>query len=827
MPAAAPAGGTSSNVQAAATPSELSTTNRLPDRRYVAAGTRAYVVGAEDGSFPAMGWHIRGEMGGFWTPPLKLLDGLWFGIDKSWLGPATQFTSGWGYARMNVPAGKSLRVTRTDFAPDGRRAVLVGLRFDAVDKTQRFTLKVDAHAELMSAYPWGWTTPSPATFNLADTAAFDGKRLVFEERGTPHPNAGPHDWAAVVGSTLTPASGVTGSGFRGPNEPPVVCPGDGAAPYRCDDSSFGRGAGGELRYELTVEPGAPQTVWFAVAGSEQGVAPAQAELDWALTSPEAALRAKIAARTALAERTVLSLPGDPLLAQGIDWSKQNLADSVQAAENLKIRDVDEGRSYPAPAGTVPSVRFVGAGFPDYPWLFATDGEYTAFAMVGVGQFDAIEDHLRALRDVSLILNGTSGKVVHEVVTDGSVYFGANNDPGNTDETAKFPSAVALVWRWTGDNGFRNDLYPFAVRNMHYVVDQLDADHDGWPEGLGNVERAGMGQEKLDNTVYTVRGLRDLAGLAQSKGDTATAAWATANARQMEKAFEAAWWMAWVPQFADSLRDPGDVQVQQRHWIGVTPMEAELVRDGQPVPGLALREHGIAALRLRETPCYGDDYGLYHTGAPGCDPAVSSVPAEKSIFTLNTAVMAVGEGNYGRLGGMEQQRFTTANRRLQLPDPDEQPGAMPEIAPSPDYGRSINRAMYDRAMVLQAWGAYGTVWPVVHQQLGVRPDLGNGRLEITPQLPPGEPSINGTNIRLGGGSVDVDASRDGATYTTHVVARIQVQLTLGHTVPAGAAIRGVTLDGTPAAFTVRDTNRGREVLVAAGSGGEHRLVVETG
>ena len=61
-----------------------------------------------------------------------------------------------------------------------------------------------------------------------------------------------------------------------------------------------------------------------------------------------------------------------------------------------------------------------------------------------------------------------------------------------------------------------DLYAFTVRNMRYVVEQLDEDGDGWPEGLGNVERAGMGEEKLDNTVYTIRGLRDLADLARSK-----------------------------------------------------------------------------------------------------------------------------------------------------------------------------------------------------------------------------------------------------------------------------------------------------------------------
>jgi hypothetical protein len=804
---------------------ELSITDRLADRRYVATGTRAYVVGSEDGRFPAMGWHIRGEMGGFWSPPLKLLDGIWFGIDDAWIGPATRFSSGWGYVRLALPGPKGLAITRTDFAPNGRRAVLVGLRFSA-HRAQRFTLRVQAHSELLSAYPWGWTNPSAATLNLPDQATFDGQRLVFRETGTPpHPNAGPHDWAAVVGSSLTPSGGTVGSDFRGPQEPPVVCPGDGPAPPRCDDSTFGKGAGGELRYTINLAPHSARTVWFAVAGSDRGAAEARSEWNAAISAPGEELQTKVARRVVLGSRTRVSLPGDRLLQRGIDWSKQNLADSVQVAENLQIRQTDEGRNYPPPKGTVPRVRFLGAGFPDYPWLFATDGEYTAFASVGVGQFGPIKAHLRALRDVSLVLNGATGKVAHEAVTDGSVYFGANTDPGNTDETAKFPSAVALVWRWTGDDGFRDDLYDFTVKNMHYVVDQLDSDADGWPEGLGNVERPGMGQEKLDNTVYTIRGLRDLAALAASKGDAATAAWANSHAASMEQAFEAAWWMAEVPQHADSLRDPGDVKVQQRHWIGVTPMEAELVRNGEPVPGLTTRDRGNAALALRETPCYGDEWGLYHTGAPGCDPAASDRPAEKSIFTLNTAVMAVGEGNYGRLADDQQRRFTDANARLQL-RPDEQPGAMPEIAPSPDYGRSIDRAMYDRAMVLQAWGNYGTVWPVVHQRLGVRPDIGNGKLEVTPQVPPGAPWVAGENIRLGGGYVDVRASHHGTTYTTVVDAHVRAALTIGHTIPAGAGITSVKLDGSTVAYRVRMTNRGQEVLVDAGTGGSHRLVVET-
>ena len=46
------------------------------------------------------------------------------------------------------------------------------------------------------------------------------------------------------------------------------------------------------------------------------------------------------------------------------------------------------------------------------------------------------------------------------------------------------------------------------------------------------------------------------------------------------------------------------------------------------------------------------------------------------------------------------------------------------------------------MFMQAWGHYGTAWPVIHQQLGVRPSLGTGELEVVPQLPTGQTRIAG-------------------------------------------------------------------------------------
>lgn len=808
----------------------LSTTNRLKDRRYVAAGTRAYVVGTEDGRFPAMGFHTRGEMGGIWSPPLKLLDGIWFGIDEEWIGPAEKFTSGYGYVEMDLPDRGSLKIKRIDFVPDGRRTALFGLVFSSGSGEESFTLKVDAHSELMSAYPWGETTPSQKTFNLKDSVSYRDGRLVFREKGKPPvANAEAHDWAAVVGSSLQPSGHATEKNFRGPQDPPIICPpSPEPAPDRCDDTAYGKGAGGQLRYDIRVPANSTTTVWFAVTGSESGPAAALAENAAVLKDPGRLLREKITERVELGKNTILDLPGDRLLQNAIDWGKQNLADLTQEAQNLKIRRTHEGTKYPKPAGTVDRIRFIGAGFPDYPWLFATDGEYTAFALVGVGRFDVVKDHLRALREVSDIANSGSGKVVHEVVTDGSVYFGLNSDPGNTDETVKFPAAVALLWRWSGDNGFLDEMYPFAKKNLEYVFANLDKDGDLWPEGSGNVEAPGLGEEKLDVAVYTIRGLYDLADMARAKNDGRTYTWAVSRARRMVRKFERDWWMPNIPQHADSLDDPGNKKTQQRWWIGVTPMEAELHRNGEPVPGLTTSAHAKAALNLREKRCYSNGYGMYVQGAAGCDPAPPPATPNRIVFTLNTAVIAVGEGNYGRLGKGHQRRYTDDNAKLQLPNPDEQPGALPEIAPSPDYGRSINKPLNERAQVMQAWGNYGTIWPVVHQQLGVRPDMGRRRLEVTPQLPPGQSDISGSNIRLGSGYIDVIAEANSGTYLTSVKVEVSLRsLTLGHTISENEKVSYVILEGKRVGHRIRRTPRGQEVLVEAStSRGQHNLVVKT-
>jgi glycogen debranching enzyme len=797
-----------------------STTDKLDQKRYVAAGDQAYVIGSEDGRFPPMGWHIRGEMGGVWAHPIKLLDGYWFALDDEWIPQASRFTSGPGYVQMQFPTTAGLEVTRTEFAPDNSPVTLVGLTLANPESASRSVkLTMDVRSEIMAAYPWSWTKPSAKCFNQKDEVNFDSQSqtLTFKEGGK--------RWFATVGASERPARRATGDQFWGP-----VTPEERPAYYEyeaqdnkdtsCDDGP--RGTGGQLVWNLGVGGNQEKTLWVAVGGSRSTQSIAQQAVQNALRNPDNLLAQKVQGRQALLAKTRVNLP-DEQLEEAFDWGKLNMEDQRITVQDMQVRDVDEGNAYPSPAGTIRSATGIGAGFPDYPWYFGTDGAYTAYPLLVSGQWDTLKKHLRTIKEVSEIVNGDTGKVIHEVMSEGSVYWGTNKHPGNTMETAQFATAVEHVWRWSGDDNFREEMYPFVVRGMEYITSKgcpvgpvrnhsqegtCDNDEDGWPEGYGMVERGGMGEEKLDNTAYTWQALRALERMANSRGDSATATWAAEKADRMEENFDDAWWMQSMNLYADSLENPDNKQLQQKHWINATPMEALL----------APEERANAALDTLESGDFTGECGLFHTGRGGGPEG----QGELRCWTLPSSVMAVAEANYGRLAN-EQALFymQTIAEQLDL----EMPGALPEITPSPEYDPFAD--FRERAMFMQAWSSYGVQWPVIHHFLGIRPDVPAGSLSVVPDVPDDWPGLSVSNLQVGNGTVETSASRDGNRYTTEVAASAGWNLTIGHTLPAGAEVQSVTLDGNSTEYDVVDTTRGREVRVETSTGTPHELVVTTG
>ena len=313
-----------------------------------------------------------------------------------------------------------------------------------------------------------------------------------------------------------------------------------------------------------------------------------------LHDPAGELAAKMASRRQIGQRTTLSLPGDPMVQNAIDWGKQNLADLTRAPRTCRSAGPTRASSSrrrwapcPRRRGSAPaSPTTRGSSVPTRSTPHSRRSRWASSS--------TIEGHLRALRDISDILNKHPAWWCTRrcpTAPSGSATTRGSRTPTarraydfNTDETVKFPSAVALIWRWTGDNRFRDEMYDFAKRNLHYVVSNLDADHDGWPEGLGNVERTGWGR-RSSTTPSTSSAASTTWRTWPSPSTTAplTPGRRTWPAKLRQR-FDGTWWYDTAQQYADSLsrratrsrsRSTGSARRRWRRSLHV---------NGQTVPG---------------------------------------------------------------------------------------------------------------------------------------------------------------------------------------------------------------------------------------------------
>ena len=255
---------------------ELSVSQRLDDRREVAAGTRAQVLGFEDGRFYAQGWHITGEMGGIVTPPLKLLDSVYVRDRRPVDRQGDEVHERAGYIRYDLPRTAGIGVERTDVAPDGRarraarpRAAQPGQRGAHRAGPGRRALRADGPV------PVGLRGVVPnASDNAPDTGAYAGGRLVFRDTGQLPGEAAPtllHRDRRLRSRARDAAA--TGPGHYGPNGMGRTLRrrrrrrADAEASATTGRSARAPAAGS--RYELKLPAGGSTTLWIAVAGSER------------------------------------------------------------------------------------------------------------------------------------------------------------------------------------------------------------------------------------------------------------------------------------------------------------------------------------------------------------------------------------------------------------------------------------------------------------------------------------------------------------------------------------------------------------------------------
>ena len=128
----------------------------------------------------------------------------------------------------------------------------------------------------------------------------------------------------------------------------------------------------------------------------------------------------------------------------------------------------------------------------------------------------------------------------------------------------------------------------------------------------------MGEEKLDNTVYTIRGLFDLADMARAKHDTATATWARDHGARPALALRGRLVVPSRPRSTPTRwtiratsRSSRSTGSASRRW---RPSSRAA---GRPTPAWRAASTGRPRSIGREDPCYSGtrpyNPGLFHTG----------------------------------------------------------------------------------------------------------------------------------------------------------------------------------------------------------------------
>lgn len=710
-----------------------------PDARpYLTTGSRAYLIGGQDGSFPERGEHMPREMYGLWAPPIKAADGFWLEADGSWLPAAETFEMlPWG-CRFCYPEQNGLTVERFQFVPDGLEGLCVTYTFRNSGKTDktiplRFLLK----SELLPV----WLSDRLGKEDFPDTGRFDQKTgvLTLKDSGNP--------WYLLLAASL-PAEGGVSETSDAPEQP------------------SGQGIWASLRFSLAIPAGEARDTAFYLTISGSGETAASETLRILREGSSRLLEEKVRRYGNIDSRAVLTLGGAPHLAEMFRWTKYN--------NDWAVREV-------------PGVgRGAVAGYAEFPWWFGHDSTYLLKSFLLTGDYETCRSTSRLIRDLSDRVNG-NGRVIHEGVSNGVVFY-----EGMLSETPQFAEWIYHYYCWTGDRELLLEFYPFLKKGMEWVLSQSV---DGLPYGYGASEIGGFNCIVFDCAVHAVRGYEVLAKLAEELGLPEDAARFSAQFRESFACFDRMFWLEKEGAYADMAGTREEILERTRSWkislksfpveeddgiygdescsFDKTPEDLELQqklrenldRIAEKAMGMAVGERRAFCFFGSASPSLLIDKGYL--------PAQRAERVQQNQFSF---LQKPSERPYGSMGigtSRLMRQFARENRPGELWNALQAiyqsfgavcPGATPEYFPA-------------KGCFIQIWNNEATMSVYTECVLGIQPDAARRRLTLRPCIPAELGELTLTNLSIGSARFHFHFAPD--TQTLTVTAPAEWEITLEH------------------------------------------------
>ena len=626
---------------------------------FLMAGPKLYEYGAMDGTFPSTG-RLNGDQGGIWCHPIKLMNQFEYEILEQGHSPF----------RVQGPASQfthdfaSCQFTFNDNDLNITRQDFVSEEAPALFSLLALRNQTDR--------PRAMDVRFSGVVNIRPSYASglpNGRDVLGYRDGlvSAYDSEMASQWAVVFGSQQRPVN------------------------HRIEENKA------VLTYSVTLPAQGEATLRFLILGEHAaGVGAARSRFRSILRQAPEMLTRK---QRVYADRILGGVQ--------FDCSDKAVNDAFYCAKaNVMMSVMDLRPGYPAP--------FLAAGFPIYTWLFGCDSLYSTAGVAAAGFDEAARDTLECL----LHYTDRKKQGPHEVASNGRLL--------GWDHIQETPQLVLACWKhfcWTGDMRFLKRAYPVCKESVVQVRGSADRDRDGYLEGPGLMEQAGMGPERIASACYLYAAYESLATMAdmlQEKGADDY----RRRAAALKQGFNRDWWNSEEKMWACSLWDDHK-QTMDNFWAVCFPQEV----------GIADIDKAFVALNRIENEWVNDQWGFVAQWKPNI--------AGQGVGVVHNNILALTAFMYGKADFGWKLMTLSARAPLE----ERMLGAFDETTPG---GGDL--------MQLWSFGPY--LEAIISGLVGIHPVASEHKVELYPQMPKDLDSFSLHNVEFGEHKLDVDWKRTG-------------------------------------------------------------------
>ena len=515
------------------------------------------------------------------------------------------------------------------------------------------------------------------------------------------------------------------------------------------------------------------------AGSE-GISKAITAFQMAQSDPEKVYKNALLHQENISGKMLSITTPDAVFNTGFAWA-------VNASDRFFVTTPGIGGSLVAGYGTTENGwdgEHKVNGRPGYAWYFGRDSEWSAFALLGYGDFGKVKSVIGTLQK----FQDLNGKIFHELSTSGFAHYDAS------DATPLYVVLAGRYLKHSGDKDFISESWKNIKAAMDFMY-STDTDGDGLIEntnvGHGWVEGGGLfgSHTSLYLASCWAEALSEAAFIAQNLGFADLATKYETDKNEVIHKINALYWNEEQQYFYHGVKQDGSF-IEEKSIMPTIPVlfgQVEKNRSREVLKAFAKNEFtanwGVRIVSER-SPLFRPQG--YHTG---------------SVWPLFTGWTALAEYEAGR--GI--QGFSHIMNNLQVYD-DWALGFVEEV---------LNGAEYQPSGVCshQCWSETMVLQPAIEGMLGLKPDATKNFLAFSPDFPANWDRVNIENIRIGGYLLGFEQIRKGnkVRFNFSHQGDSSLKIQFSPRLPSGTQILEISLDGIIQKFDPQNLAVNFEIL----------------